>query len=118
MVVTEDPTSQWLRGVLDLCLMAVLAHEPLYGYEMTRHLTSAGLSTVADGSIYPALSRLEKAGLIESFTQAGSGGPPRKYYRLTPSGRTTLVNRSQEWRTFSNSIESVLKNGMDGVSHG
>lgn len=109
-----DSTSQWLRGVLDLCLLAALSREPLYGYEMTRRLAEAGLDAVAEGSIYPALGRLERAALVESFTQAGSGGPPRKYYRLSAAGRRTLVERSRDWRGFAASVERVLDGPKEG----
>lgn len=114
MTVAGEATSQWLRGVLDLCLLAVLSRAPLYGYEMTRHLAAAGLDAVADGSIYPALGRLERAGLVESFTQAGSGGPPRKYYRLTPNGHVALAARSHEWHGFAAAVGQVLDGQKEG----
>ncbi len=100
-------SSQWLRGLLDVCLLATLAPEPRYGYEMTRHLADAGLD-VAEGSIYPALGRLERAGLIEGFLREGAGGPPRKYYRLTRSGAAVLEQRTAEWGRFSDAVGSVL----------
>jgi PadR family transcriptional regulator PadR len=108
MTEGSDSTSQWLRGVLDLCLMGSLVDEPRYGYEMTSQLAASGLDAVAEGSIYPALARLERAGLIEGFSQAGSGGPPRKYYRLTANGRVVLARRGQQWRQFARAVDKVL----------
>lgn len=113
-----EPTSQWLRGVLDLCLLAALSREALYGYEMTRHLADAGLNAVAEGSIYPALGRLERAGLVTTETRAGSGGPPRKYYKLTATGRRTLAQRSSDWREFAASVERVLAGQEEGERRG
>jgi len=108
MTEDSDSTSQWLRGVLDLCLMGSLVEEPRYGYEMTSQLATSGLDAVAEGSIYPALARLERAGLIEGFSQAGFGGPPRKYYRLTANGRVVLARRGRQWRQFACAVDKVL----------
>ena len=113
-----EPTSQWLRGVLDLCLLAALSREALYGYEMTRRLAEAGLDAVAEGSIYPALARLERADLVEAVTRSGSGGPPRKYYSLTATGRRTLMQRSADWREFAASVELVLAGQAEGEGRG
>lgn len=118
MGVPGEPTSQWLRGVLDLCLLAALSRDALYGYEMTRRLAAAGLDAVAEGSIYPALGRLERAGLVETETRSGSGGPPRKYYSLTATGRRTLEQRSTDWLEFAASVELVLTGEAEGEGHG
>jgi hypothetical protein len=82
MAVGEGRRTQLLRGVLDLCLLAVMQEGPAYGYEMTKRLRARGLSTVGEGSIYPLLGRLEREGLVETYRAASDdGGPPRKYYR-------------------------------------
>ena len=60
-----DHNSQLLKGVLDMCLLSLIADEPSYGYEMAAKLKERGLQLVSDGSIYPTLSRLQKAGLVE-----------------------------------------------------
>ena len=104
----DRPTTQWLRGVLDLCLMAVVADDPAYGYEMTRRLREAGLDGVADGSIYPALARLERSGRLESFKVQSDEGPARKYYRLTSAGNEALHAARIEWRAFSGGVANVL----------
>ena len=101
-------TSQLLRGVLDVCLLAVLVDEPAYGYEMTRRLTARGLDVVGEGSIYPVLGRLERGGLLEPFQQPSDGGPPRKYYRVTPRGRSALERWRQEWNETRRAIDAVL----------
>ncbi|WP_398922587.1 PadR family transcriptional regulator [Streptomyces sp. I6] len=74
MEETSVPRAQWLRGVLDMCLLALMAQAPVYGYEMTVRLGEAGLD-VADGSIYPALARLRKRGLVEVERRAGAAVP-------------------------------------------
>ena len=63
---------------------------PAYGYEMTKRLRARGLSIVGEGSIYPLLGRLERDGLVETRRAASNGGPPRKYYSLSPEGERAL----------------------------
>src|SRR3974390_2945234 len=104
----ESRRSQMLRGVLDLCLLAVVVDEPAYGYEMTRRLRERGLSTVGEGSIYPLLGRLERDGLVATHREASDGGPPRKYYRTSPSGRRALVEGLDVWRAVRGEVDSVL----------
>lgn len=101
----------WLRGLLDVCLMAALDEGPLYGYQMTKWLADAGLDGVADGSIYPALARMEKAGLVTAYREASNGGPPRKYYRVNDAGAALLDLRRQQWDEFSCAVSHVLNRG-------
>jgi PadR family transcriptional regulator, regulatory protein PadR len=100
--------SQLLRGVLDLCLLSVVAEEPAYGYEMTRRLRSRGLSIVGEGSIYPLLGRLERDGLVETHRAASDGGPPRKYYRASREGQRALAAGVSEWRAARDAVDAVL----------
>jgi PadR family transcriptional regulator PadR len=100
--------SQLLRGVLDACLLAVIAEQPTYGYEMTKRLAERGLDIVGEGSIYPALARVERDGLVETYMEASNGGPARKYYRLTPAGRKALQRWIADWRATSSAVDGVL----------
>ena len=111
MTAVESPTALWLRGLLDVCLLAALEHGPLYGYEMTRYLADNGLDVVADGSIYPALARMEKAQLVTSFREPSAEGPPRKYYRLSEAGIALLGHRRRQWTGFSDAVTRVLAKG-------
>ena len=90
-MANESRRSQMLRGVLDLCLLAVLDEGPAYGYEMTKRLRDRGLASVGEGSIYPLLGRLEREGLVETYRAASNGGPQRKYYRPSRAGRLALA---------------------------
>ena len=108
MTARASRTSQLLHGVLDVCLLALVADEPAYGYEMTQRLEERGLAAARQGSIYPAVGRLERSGLLEPFEQAGNGGPPRKYYRLTEAGRLALAEWSGEWVAARIAVDSVL----------
>ena len=101
--------SQLLRGVLDVCLLAVIADQPTYGYEMTKRLAERGLDIVGEGSIYPALARVERDGLVEAYMEASNGGPARKYYRLTPAGRAALGQWIEDWRATRSAVDGVLR---------
>jgi PadR family transcriptional regulator, regulatory protein PadR len=108
MATYDGRRSQLLRGVLDLCLLAVVEEEPAYGYEMTKRLRARGLSIVGEGSIYPLLGRLERDGLVDTYRAASNGGPPRKYYRLTDDGRRALAAGMSEWRAARDAVDAVL----------
>jgi PadR family transcriptional regulator, regulatory protein PadR len=108
MASTEGRRSQLLRGVLDLCLLAVMGEGPAYGYEMTKRLRARGLSIVGQGSIYPLLGRLERDGLVETRRAVSNGGPPRKYYSLSPEGQRELETGVNEWQTTRDAVDGVL----------
>lgn len=91
---------EWLRGVLELCVLGVLAEGPTYGYAIAQQLAAAGLGTVKGGTLYPLLARLESEGLVSSSWHAGEGGPGRKYFALTASGRRELRVRAVLWERF------------------
>src|SRR5271163_514530 len=100
--------SQLLRGVLDLCLLAVMSEGPAYGYEMTKRLRARGLSIVGEGSIYPVLGRLERDGLVETRRAASNGGPPRKYYSLSSEGEQALEEGVREWKAARDAVDGAL----------
>jgi PadR family transcriptional regulator PadR len=99
---------EWLRGVLELCVLGVLADGPTYGYAIATRLEAAGLGVVKGGTLYPLLTRLEAENLVESSWAAGDGGPGRKYFTLTARGRTELENRRQLWERFVNNTWKVV----------
>lgn len=98
-----------LRGHLDRLLLAVLGEAPGHGYELSQRLTerSGGELDVHEGSLYPALHRLERGGLVDSSWSTGDGRR-RRIYRLTPAGRRALKTSRQEWRAFSTAVDRVL----------
>ncbi|WP_328940714.1 PadR family transcriptional regulator [Streptomyces sp. NBC_00250] len=105
----DQRRSQLLRGVLDLCLLSLIAERPRYGYEFVEALTASGLELVSEGSIYPLLARMERAGLVESFrAPSSSGGAPRKYYRLSGAGRAELDHGRAVWRGFTTQADRIL----------
>lgn len=105
----DNRSTQLLKGTLDMCLLALLARQPRYGYEIVQQLAQQGLDLVSEGSIYPLLSRLQQRGLIESYFVPSSEGPRRKYYRLLPAGAKQLAQWQAEWEAFSLAVEHILK---------
>jgi PadR family transcriptional regulator PadR len=108
MATSESRRTELLRGVLDLCLLAVMEEGPAYGYEMTKRLRARGLSIVSEGSVYPLLGRMEREGLVDTYRAPSNGGPPRKYYRPSREGRRTLSAGIAEWRAARDAVDAVL----------
>jgi PadR family transcriptional regulator, regulatory protein PadR len=101
-------TSQLLKGVLDLAVLAVLRRGDGYGYDVLRRLRRVGLEDVGDASVYGTLRRLYKAGLLTTYVVASEEGPHRKYYGLNESGRARLVESEKTWRGFAATMERLL----------
>lgn len=101
-------TTQLLKGVLDLAVLAVVADEDGYGYDVLRRLRAAGLSEVGDASVYGTLRRLYSAGALTSYVVPSDEGPHRKYYGITPAGRDQLAAQSKDWASFSDTVTALL----------
>jgi PadR family transcriptional regulator PadR len=103
----HDP--QLLKGVLSLLLLQLLAERESYGYEVVQRLHGLGLVDVLEGSVYPALSRLEREGRLSARLVASTSGPARKYYRPTPAGYVALAEGRADWSTFIDVVGDVLR---------
>jgi PadR family transcriptional regulator PadR len=112
--VESDRRSQWLRGVLDLCVLGALADDESYGYEIAQRLEAAGLGVVPGGTLYPVLLRLERLGHLISSWRAGAAGPARKYYRISASGRRLLAEAGADWGTFSADVGALIRKVATG----
>ena len=100
--------SEWLRGVLELCVLRTVSAGPTYGYAITADLAAAGLGDIKGGTLYPLLTRLEKNGLVTTEWRAGEGGPGRKYFTLTDAGRTELEQGTAQWHAFTSLVGAHL----------
>jgi len=98
-----------LKGVLDLAVLAVVADEDGYGYDIVRRLREAGLDDVADASVYGTLRRLFAAGSLSSYAVPSDEGPYRKYYAITPGGRDALTAGTKTWRHFAGVLDDLLR---------
>lgn len=107
-VESSQDQSQLLKGVLDLAVLAVLADEDGYGYDVVRRLREGGLEAVAEASVYGTLRRLFADGLLSSYVVPSDEGPHRKYYALTMDGRKRLVSMTSSWATFAEAVERIV----------
>lgn len=98
------------RGCLELIVLRLLEPGEAYGYEIVSKLTrrTNGALGVTDGTLYPVLYRLERAGFVEVRWETPARGVPRKYYRLTASGRDELARLEQDWNAFVGAMATLL----------
>ncbi len=106
MPPSHDP--QLLKGVLSLVLLQLLAERESYGYEVVQRLHEVGLTDVLEGTVYPALSRLEREGRVSARLVSSNSGPARKYYRPTPAGYDALTTGAASWSSLAALVEGVL----------
>ena len=102
-------TTQLLKGVLDLAVLAVLDGEDGYGYDVLRRLRTAGLHDVGDASVYGTLRRLFQAGYLTTYVVPSEEGPHRKYYALNAAGRAQLGTSSKVWRGFAATMDRLIE---------
>lgn len=101
-------TTQLLKGVLDLAVLAVVRDQDGYGYDIVRRLREAGLDDVGDASVYGTLRRLFHAGALTSYVVPSEEGPHRKYYGLNDNGRALLDRSTKTWMSFAETLEQLL----------
>lgn len=98
--------TQFKKGALELCVLALLNKRDLYGYEIVTLISEEIEVTV--GTIYPLLKRIKKEGYVETETKDSPDGPSRKYYKLTVKGQEVLENNIEEWKKFSQKINKIV----------
>lgn len=99
--------AQFKKGVLDLCVLALLRKRDAYGYELAEKVSAS--IQIAEGTLYPLLRKLKADGLCETYLSDESGGPPRKYYRLTDAGRRAEEELRREWLDFTDSVRALME---------
>jgi PadR family transcriptional regulator len=102
----ESIDIQLKKGVLELCVLALLSREDAYGYDIASRLSAA--IGMAEGTIYPLMRRMQGDGLVETYLVESSAGPSRKYYRLTAAGRASFAAQRDAWRAFARAVETTL----------
>ena len=101
-------SSQLLKGVLDLAVLAVLADQESYGYDVVRRLRDSGLSDLGDASVYGTLRRLYQAGALTTYVVPSDAGPHRKYYALNERGRRALADSTRTWSSLTTALNQLL----------
>ncbi len=104
----ENTKAQMRKGILEFCILLIISHGEAYPSDILKELKDFNL-LVVEGTIYPLLSRLKDGGLLEYKWVESKAGPPRKYYKLTPSGQKTLEQLEKNWQALSSSIKSLIQ---------
>lgn len=110
MELADNWTTQLRKGVLELCILNIIGHRRIYGYDIVRHLRDIDALVVREGTIYPILSRLKRDGLARTSLEESPEGPARKYYELTRRGQQLLDEMNSYW--------DILSRGMSGLRNG
>lgn len=103
----ENTLVQMRKGILEYCIMHIISRGEVYASDMLEELTSVKIMVV-EGTLYPLLTRLRKAGLVEYKWVESNSGPPRKYYTLTDEGNDFLQNLDATWKDLVNSTEKII----------
>lgn len=109
--VSPEWTAELKKGSVQLCLLALLAKKDKYGFQILHELRekSKGFFDLKEGTLYPALRRLEERGFVESRWEEPESGMPRKYYRITARGRRALAEALAVWDRLTDGARRVLE---------
>jgi PadR family transcriptional regulator PadR len=94
------------KGLLEFLILRIVASDKVYVADMLRLLSDTEFAT-QEGTLYPLLSKMRREGLVDYEWQESDAGPPRKYYRLTPAGRTALAELNDYWQTVNATVERL-----------
>lgn len=105
----SEVSSQFKKGILELCILTLLTSKDYYGYELVEEISKK--VNIAEGTVYPILRRLTQEKYFETYLKESNEGPPRKYYRLTKLGREVQSELIWQWKEFNKNVNSLLKIG-------
>ncbi len=107
----ENTKAQMRKGILEYCILSMLSDKEAYASELIRALKEAKL-LVVEGTIYPLLTRLKNEGLLTYRWEESTGGPPRKYYLVTPLGSKFLTELDNTWNDLVGSVNKLTGKGQ------
>jgi PadR family transcriptional regulator PadR len=103
----ENTQVQMRKGILEFCILHIISRGEVYASDMLEELTSAKIMVV-EGTLYPLLTRLRKAGLVDYKWVESTSGPPRKYYTLTEEGKNFLSKLDETWNGLLKSTNKII----------
>jgi PadR family transcriptional regulator, regulatory protein PadR len=109
----ENTQVQMRKGILEFCILHIISRGEVYASDMLEELTSAKIMVV-EGTLYPLLTRLRKAGLVDYRWEESTSGPPRKYYQLTNIGRDFLGELRKTWQELVDSTNNITNKASKG----
>ena len=101
--------AQVRKGLVEMCVMAILRQGEAYGYQILQALQSVRGLSITESTVYPILSRLTREGWLEVRVAASPSGPPRRYYSLTPSGQERVAEMIKYWKDIERSTNDLLE---------
>ena len=104
--MAESLQIQLKKGVLEMCVLALLSRGDNYAYDIASRMADA--VGMGEGTIYPLMRRMQNDGLVDTRLVESNSGPPRKYYRLTSTGRAAYAAQKREWRAFTDAVNQLL----------
>jgi len=108
----ENTQVQMRKGILEFCIMHVISRGEVYASDMLEELTAAKIMVV-EGTLYPLLTRLRKAGLVDYKWVESNSGPPRKYYTLTSEGSAFLQSLTDTWKELMDSTNQIINKNLN-----
>ena len=106
-------TTQLRKGLLEFCIVNLLSNGEMYGYDLVKQLAAIKHLVVTEGTVYPLMSRLRKAGLVDTRLEQSASGPARKYYFLTDEGRRMLALMNRYWIDLMSGVNILLRSEED-----
>jgi PadR family transcriptional regulator PadR len=97
------------KGALEFCVLAMLTGRTRYGFDLVRDLGAIDGLLTTEGTIYPLLRRLRNDGLVTTEWRESSGGPPRRYYKITVAGQKALAGFKDQWAVFKTAVDTIMK---------
>lgn len=104
--------TQLRRGLVELCVLAMLRDDEAYGYEIVERLNAEASLEVSESTVYPILARLHRDNLLAQRKVTSSSGPPRRYFRLTPGGRRHFEEMLKEWESLNACVYQLTQKGL------
>jgi len=104
--MSESLQVQLKKGVLEMCVLALLSRGDNYAYEIASQMADA--VGMGEGTVYPLMRRMQNEGLVNTYLVESASGPPRKYYKLTRTGATALKSQVSDWKDFEASVRKIL----------
>ena len=109
----DNWTTQLRKGLLELCMVNLLAENEIYGYDLVKRLSSIPGLMVSEGTVYPLLSRMRKSGLVESRLVESESGPARRYYSLSEQGKSSLKLMNRHWANLIHGLTEIVGENDD-----
>ncbi len=104
-----DALDRLRRGAVEPCVLTLLASAPAYAHDIVRALSAIPGLVTSEGTVYPMLSRMRRAGLVQTHWQESPSGPPRRYYALTDEGSLAVAAFARAWPTFRHAVDTIVR---------